>query len=59
MSAQPDTLVQRLAHVLIDALDLDPALAVLIAFAVAGAVALGVVAGVLHALSRFTLTPKE
>jgi hypothetical protein len=51
--------VQALAHALIAAFDLPPAVAVLLAFALAGAAVLGVVAGVVHALTRLTLKPKE
>lgn len=53
------TLVQRLAHALLDAFPISPALAVVLAFAIAGSVALGVIAGATHALSRYTLTRKE
>lgn len=53
------TLVQRLAHTLLDAFHISPALAVVLAFAIAGSVALGVIAGATHALNRYTLTRKE
>lgn len=54
-----ETLVQRLAHALLGAFPISPALAVVLAFAIAGSVALGVIAGATHALNRYTTTRKE
>ena len=52
----PENLVQRLAHVLMHAFDLSPAMAVVLAFALAGLAVLGLVAGVIEILSRLNLT---
>lgn len=51
-----ETLVQALAHALMHAFDLSPAVAVVLAFALAGLAVLGLVAGVIEILSRLTLT---
>ena len=52
----PDTPVQALAHALIAAFGLPPAVAVLLAFALAGTAVLCAVALVVHVLTRLTLT---